>query len=113
MNDILQLKGTFQQRPSKNRPGYPNIPKNAPAVTSEHIKKLLNNLRRLRKFWAAEKVLNGALIDVHYIKVVAKSNRVSGYFSKGRISANNSIVGARFSDYEGEKKTYNYSLCSR
>ena len=104
MNNILQLKGTFQQRPSGGRPGYPNIPKNSIPVTSKHLKKLLEKLEQLRKYWVENKVIDGALIDVHYTKIVAKSNRVGSFFSSGQLSANSSVVGARFSDYGQEKK---------
>jgi hypothetical protein len=104
MNNILQLKGAFKQKPNENKPGNRNIPKNSTPVTSEHLIKLLANLKRLRKYWIEEKVLNGALIDVHYTKVVAKSNRISSLFSKGQLSSNNSVVGARFSDHGREKK---------
>ena len=95
MNNILQLKRKFQENPSSGRPGHPKLPKNS-TVKSEHLKKLLENLERLRKYWAENEILNGALIDVHYTKVIAKSNRISGFLSKGKTSANNSIVGARF-----------------
>lgn len=104
MNNILQLKGAFQQRPSTNRPGYPNIPKNSTPVTSEHLKKLSKKLELLRKYWAEEKIIDGALIDIYYTKVVAKSNRISGFFSRGKISSNSSVVGARFSNNENEKE---------
>ncbi len=104
MNNIIQLKGTFQQRPSENRPSYPKLPVNSRPITSEHLKRLVENLKQLREFWVKEKVIEGALISVHYTKVVAKSNRISGLFSKGSKTANSSIVGARFSDEGQEKK---------
>jgi hypothetical protein len=105
MNNILQLKGTFQQQPSKGKPGFPNIPRKSPPVTSAHLRALTGNLERLRQHWSEDTLLEGALIDVHYIHVVAKSNRISGYFTKGKMTANTSVVGARFSD-EGQKKKH-------
>ncbi|MFA6105807.1 MAG: S8 family peptidase [Patescibacteria group bacterium] len=104
MNDLLQLKGSFQQRPSKNRPGFRNIPKNAPPVTSKYLTTLSVGLEQLGEYWKKEKVLGGALIDVRYTTVVAKSNRISGFFSKGQMHANSTVVGARFSDSDREKK---------
>lgn len=104
MNDILQLKGVFQQKPSQGRPGYPNLPKNSAPVTSEHLKKLLENLLQLHKYWSGNKVIDGILIDVCYTKIAAKSNRINCFFSRGKISANNSVVGARFFGHKQDKK---------
>lgn len=98
MNDVLQLRGTFQERPSSGRPGSPNIPKkNGEYVTSSHLNALANQLRDLDQSWKSETLISGALIDVTYKTVMAKSNRISGYFNKGR-KPNESVVGARFDD---------------
>ena len=95
MNNILQLRGMLHQRPSSGRPGSPNIPKGANLVRSTHLRKLAGELKELDSYWQTEKLITGALIDVHYRDVIAKSNRISGYFSKGR-TPNESIVGACF-----------------
>ena len=95
MNDILQLRGTFNQRPSGNRPGPPKLPKNAKSVSSNHLKRLVKELEELGVYWQREKLISGALIDVHYIDVSTKSNRIGGYFNKSKKS-NDSVVGARF-----------------
>lgn len=102
MNDVLQLRGTFNQKPSGGRPGSPNIPKSAKSVASAHLTKLVNELKELSSYWQGEKLITGALIDVHYIDVIAKSNRISGYFNKGQ-KPNASVVGARF-DSTNEKQ---------
>lgn len=102
MNDVLQLRGTFNQKPSGGRPGLPNMPKNARSVTSDHLKRLVKELKELDTYWQGEKLITGALIDVHYIDVIAKSNRISGYFNRGK-KPNESVVGARF-DSTNEKK---------
>ena len=36
MNNILQLKGTFQKRGNTSKPGFTNIPKGS-SVTVQHI----------------------------------------------------------------------------
>lgn len=98
MNDVLQLRGTFQERPSSGRPGSPNIPKkNGEHVTSSHLRALARQLFELDQSWKKETLISGALIDVNYKTVMAKSNRISGYFNKGR-KPNESVVGARFAD---------------
>lgn len=97
MNDLLNLKGTFQQENRNSRPGPPSLPANT-KVSAEHMKKLLNDLLMLNDYWKNEKVITGALISVQYIDVIAKSRRISGFLSKGSITANSSVVGAKFAD---------------
>ena len=100
MNDILQLKGTLQERPNSNTPGSRNVPRNAPAITSQELNFLVGELQRLDKYWAGQSIIAGCLIDVYYIDVIAKSNRIKGLFS-GNGPANSFVVGARFGN---EKK---------
>ncbi len=96
MNSLLQLKGTFEQISSNNRPGSPNLPARK-CVKVSKLEFLLKNLIDLRSYWNDQKVLSGALISAYYNKVAAKSNRIKGLLSKGGASSNSSIVGARFS----------------
>ena len=46
MNNLLQLKGTFQQKKNKVRPGSPELPRNA-SVTVKHLGKLKHDLETL------------------------------------------------------------------
>lgn len=102
MNELLQLKGTFEQSSNKSRPGLPNIPVGK-SVNSSKLEKLLSELIRLDEYWLRENILPGELISVFYNKIAAKSNRIQGILSKGSITANSSIVGARFSNNESPK----------
>ena len=102
MNDILQLKGTLHQRPHSNRPGYRNIPPKAPQITSEKLKSLLSELQGLKDYWGKQNIINGCLIDVCYIDVIAKSNRIKAFLSMGG-TTNDSVVGARFAEVEQKK----------
>lgn len=103
MNDVLQLRGTFQQRPGSGRPGSPTMPKkNGNSVSSTHLKKLAGELTELDTYWQNEKLISGALIDVNYVDVIAKSNRIGGYFNKGK-KPNESVVGARFNNTNPKK----------
>lgn len=97
MNNLLNLKGTFQQENRHSRPGPPSLPANT-KVAAKHMKKLLDELLVLRDYWKQENIISGALISVQYIDVIAKSRRVSGFLSKGSITANSSVVGAKFAD---------------
>lgn len=101
MNEILQLKGTFQQRPNENKPGPRNIPKNADGIDTQHLRTLLRDLEGLHVYWNGKDLVKGCLIDVHYIDVIAKSNRIKAFLSLNGAPANDSVVGARF---RGEDK---------
>lgn len=105
MNDILQLKGTFEQIPNEATPGGRNIPKNASAVTSKDIQSVLDDLKRLRDYWGKENVLQDCLIDAYYTGVVAKSNRIQGFLCTSG-SVNNYVVGARFTGTGNEKRKH-------
>lgn len=103
MNELLQLKGKFFQRSNNSKPGPSNLPKGK-HVEIEHLLNLKRQLLDLQEFWNKEKYLNGALISVFYKGVVAKSRRVKSFLSKGNKTANNSIVGAKFT--EGDKRKH-------
>lgn len=109
MNDILQLKGTLQERPHNNKPGPRNIPKNAPAITSQKLNQLAEGLAILSAFWSRQTIIQGCLVDVCYVDVVAKSNRIKGLFAVSG-SANSSVVGARFADGEIRKHIITHHL---
>lgn len=102
MNSLLQLKGTFGQASSNSQPGSPNLPAGKSVEVSQ-LEILQNNLKELRRFWSRENIVSGALISVYYNKVAAKSNRIQGLLSKGSITANSSIVGARFTKEDSPK----------
>ena len=66
-------------------------------VTSEKLVRLKEKIMQIKDFWIKEeKPFDGVLISVHYNKIVAKSNRISGLF-KGKDS-NCAVVGAKFNE---------------
>ena len=95
MNNVLELKGKrFVQESKKGNGGGAAINSKV-VVTNNHVKKLQSKLQSLREFWMNEdNPFSGILISVHYNKIVAKTNRISGLF-KGDQS-NYAIVGAKF-----------------
>lgn len=108
MNNVLELKGKrFVQEPKHGNGG--GVAMNSKVVvTGEHIMKLRAKLILLRDFWKNEdRPFSGVLISVHYNKIVAKSNRVSGLL-KGEQS-NYAIVGAKF-NHEKTKHIITYFL---
>ena len=95
MNNVLELKGKRFVQESKKGNGGGTAINSKVVVTNNHVKKLQSKLQSLREFWMNEdKPFSGILISVHYNKIVAKTNRISGLF-KGDQS-NYAIVGAKF-----------------
>lgn len=98
MNPTLELKGKFEQKKNTSRPSSRNIPKGK-NVKSEHITRLINQLKEVGDFWRKDRTIGGVLISVFYIDVIAKSNRISSIFRDGSKSSNDSIRGSRFDGF--------------
>lgn len=99
MNNVLYLKGTFDQSSRTNKMGPANIPIGSNEfVDSSKVRSLLSNLEGLYTYWEQNQhVMQGALVSVYYIKLAAKTNRIRYLLSENTvISPNQSIVGARF-----------------
>lgn len=95
MNDLLQLKGRFEQRPNESRPGPPSLPKDK-EISTEHLRNLERQLRAIKKYWNEDTVIGGALVSVHYKRIVPKSNRIQIFLSENSMSPTESIRGAKF-----------------
>lgn len=95
MNNVLQLKGKrFVQASRPGGSGGASM-HSQKTVSSARLTTLISELVTLKRFWQFEKrPFAGVLISVHYNKIAAKSNRISGLF-KGNKS-NFAIVGAKF-----------------
>lgn len=104
MNDILQLKGQYQKRSAPGGGGPVNLPKGK-SVTSEHISNICRQLRGVLNEWKNNQVIGGALVSVHYNRVVPKSNRLQILLSEGSTHPNYSIRGAKFiKELNGDKQ---------
>lgn len=97
MNNVLYLKGTFDQASQTKKAGAANIPANE-SVDNNRIQGLLSDLERLYLYWQQNQhIIDDAFVSVYYIKLAAKSNRIRYLLSPASsISPNNTIVGARF-----------------
>ena len=95
MNNILTLKGHFEQRPNTSSFGPLNLPKNK-FVTSAHLRTMSAQLQDILKFWGRHREIAGALVSVHYKHVVAKSNRLRILLSDNSKAPTASIRGAKF-----------------
>lgn len=97
MNDLLQLKGRFESRKNNMKGGGRKLPSGG-CVALEKMERLLEQLKKVRAYWAMNTLIEGALISVHYVRIIPKSNRVSAFFSVGSQKSNDSIRGARFDE---------------
>jgi len=102
VNNLLQLKGTFEQKANNSKIGASNLPINSFLEVS-HLEKLKKDLDRLYNFWKDNQFLNNALISVYYKDVIAKSRRISATFTRGKDTSNSTIVGAKFSKKDKSK----------
>lgn len=108
MNNVIELKGKPFVHASKSGNGGGAAMNSKKVVSNDQILRLQSQLTQIKAFWKAEKKpFEGILISVHYNKIVAKSNRISGLF-KGKDS-NFAIVGAKF-NYEKNKHIITYFL---
>ena len=81
MNDLLQLKGHFESRKNNMKGGRRKLPSDG-YVKLEKMEKLLKQLQKIREFWAHNTIIEGALVSVHYNRIIAKSNRISAFLLK-------------------------------
>ncbi|MFA7109599.1 MAG: S8 family peptidase [Sphaerochaetaceae bacterium] len=109
MNDILQLKGHFEQKKNSSAMGTPNIPKGK-KVELIHIVELKEDLLRILKEWEEITLEINPLVSAYYIDVMAKSNRIKCLFTKTRKTSNDSIVGVKFSNQDNPKHIITYYL---
>ncbi len=105
MNNILHLKGQFEQKSNSSSFGPKNLPVNG-NVSVHHLTSLRNQLQKTLRFWETETLIPGALVSVHYKHVVAKSNRICCLLSKGKLKANDSIRGSKFEDENPQKHIF-------
>lgn len=97
MNNILELKGKRFGQMSKIGNGGGISMNSKKEVTVKHLLRLKSQLNEIKIFWENEtKPFEGVLVSVHYNKIVAKSNRITGLFKEKY--SNEAIVGAKFNE---------------
>ena len=108
-NSLLYLRGEFKQEKRKSAYGRPVL---KGILEIEHLDSLLEDLLALQDFWSRNDIIDGALIDVKYIKIVPKSSRISSYFSSKGIDSEDSIRGARFAedDFHNKKHIFTHYI---
>ncbi len=100
MNNLLELKGNFESIAGEKHGGPASMPKDG-VVKVAKIDVLIKELKSISEFWDKDDLILGALVDILYIRTIAKSNRVKQLLKYNRVDPNDKVVGARF---EGEGK---------
>lgn len=95
LNNILQLKGRFEKRKNDSGFGPVKLPANQ-KVSSKHVLELKRQLEDVREYWINNRDIDGALVSVHYTRVVAKSNRLRNLLGDTGKKPVDSIRGAKF-----------------
>lgn len=96
MNQLVQLKGRFLHKSNTVSSSFPSFSSSHPSITLGDLKKKYQDLLALANDKERIHRIGGILVSVHYIRVIPKSRRVTYFFNKGNITANSTIVGAKF-----------------
>lgn len=94
MNPVLQIKGPLQTRKNPQRPRSPQI--RGCLLTVSHISALRRELADILSFWEQHPTIGGALVSVHYNRIVPKSRRISILLAEGKSHPSKTICGAKF-----------------
>ena len=95
MNKILELTKKLSSSPNRRGGGENYIPDKS-ELTSKKVRRLSAEIRSVLNYWEKKNQINGALISVHYNKIVAKSRRLSRILKDSGMLPNQSIRGAKF-----------------
>lgn len=107
MNELIQLRGELKSRKNPATPKGPQFPDDF-RLASERVKKVLNQLGEVLVFFKADRRAGGALVNVHYQRIVPKSGRIQAILSGSTRTSDESIRGSwfeRFTDGNGREIT--------
>ncbi|MCD8294960.1 MAG: S8 family peptidase [Clostridia bacterium] len=99
MNPLFRLNGHLIQKKNSPGGGERKLP-GEQSVSVQHIEQLTDDLEGIRSRWGHDNPIGGALFSAHYIRVIAKTNRIKRIFKEPE----KTICGARFDDMDGSIK---------
>lgn len=98
MNNLLEVKLSFQTESNKKAGFEKNLGANDSAVSVERVEGLIRNLRGIKRYYeTSEKYVKNLLISAHYTKTIAKSARIQELLKPTGKTPNDIVVGAKFS----------------
>lgn len=97
MHDLLMLRGEFDSRKNPTTPKGPQFDGNF-EVKAETVAELRRQLGKVLDFFSHKTQIGGALLCVHYNRIVPKSGRIQILLSADAVvgGASSSIRGAKF-----------------
>jgi len=107
MNNIYKIDFNYKNYRNTGGMGSATLPKNAVA-TADAMERILRNLEDCFKEYSSDGWQNnGALIDVKYIRIIAKSRRIGKILhSSNKDGINGDVVGAKYSEDNKHIITY-------
>ena len=110
MNSLIQLKGQLTPRKNPSRGGGTTLPKDT-NVNVEKLESIKQQLETLKSFWNSQSLIDGALINVKYNRIVPKSKRISAIlFRNPEREKVESIKGAKYVQEEKLKHIITYFI---
>ncbi len=103
MNKILEIRKKLSSSPNKGGGGFNTIPKGY-SLSSDKVRKLWEDLKSVLGYWEKRKEINGALVSVHYSRIMPKSKRLSRILKDKTICPNQSICGAKYAYKSGDSR---------
>lgn len=75
MNNLIQLSGTLIKSKNTSIVMANKLPKGS-EITTEKLLEIKSDLIELYEFWKKETLIQGALVDVEYCRIIPKSKRI-------------------------------------
>lgn len=98
MNNVLEVKVRYNREKNKQASFYKNLSAKG-EVSIEQIDSLIGDLESIIHYYqTVPKYIDGLLIDVHHNTIIPKSKRLQVLLKPDKKSADETIVGARFSE---------------
>ena len=95
MHDLLEVKLDFKTGKKAGRVGPALLPVGG-EVTARKLLKLAEDLKSVVDYWRKNPLIDGALVSIHYNRIVAKSNRVEELLKETGRTTFDSVRGAKF-----------------
>ena len=98
MNNIFELRGELNSSKPKNNKPVPQL--KGLKLETDTIQQFRIQLEKIRQFWESEKYLDGALVSIHYKRVIPKSSRVNRILGTRSKRSSKFICGAKYKGFD-------------
>lgn len=98
MNNVFELRGELNSSKPKKSRRVP--PLKGLKIEADTIRQFRVELEEIRRFWEAEKYVDGALVSIHYKRVIPKSSRVNRILGTRSKPSSKFICGAKYEGFD-------------